>query len=786
MISYLDDLNNVQRQAVEYCDGPSLVIASAGSGKTRVLTYKIAHLLSLGYEPWSIMALTFTNKAANVMKERIDKLVGEGSSKSLWMGTFHSVFLRILRYEHESIGFQSNFTIYDQSDSESLLKTIIKAEKLDDKIYKASSVLNRISMAKSRLISSAQYISNPRFVNNDMADKMPEIGNIYQKYSERCRLANAMDFDDILFFTFTLFRDNPDILKRYATRFKYLLVDEYQDTNFAQHVIVNQLASIHKRLCVVGDDAQSIYSFRGASISNILKFHEVYPDYKLFKLEQNYRSTKNIVNAANSVISKNEFKIEKNAFSDNEGGSLISVYETASDMEEGYAVANKIKYLHDKDHLDFSSFAILYRTNSQSRILEEALRKMEFPYVIYGGLSFYKRKEVKDVIAYLRLVVNHNDEEAFRRILNYPARGIGNTTLQKIIAAAADSGKSVWSVISDSNEKELAINKSTWAKIQAFRGMIEDFTEMSVTHNAYEVGREVIIKSGISNDLYNDMSTEGKARQENLEELVNAMHSFVESKVEEGNDNLSLVDYLSEVSLLSDVDEEKDGADNSIKLMTIHSAKGLEFHTVFIVGLEEDLFPSAMSKSTPREIEEERRLFYVAITRAEKNCFISYAKSRFRFGKTEFAAPSRFLYEIDRNYLTVNKSTGYQPKKRTLSNDDIVLPWKKDTKHAGGSTYSREYKPIYTPANPSPNLRKLKPVDKKDNPFNSTTASHVGNITSSNKYGLSVGDAILHERFGKGVVENIEGTDDSCKATVAFENMGRKQLLLKFAHFKKI
>lgn len=787
--SYLNDLNDVQRQAVEYCDGPELVIASAGSGKTRVLTYKIAHLLNLGYQPWSIMALTFTNKAANVMKERIDKLIGEGSSKALWMGTFHSVFLRILRIEHEAIGFSGNFTIYDQSDSESLIKTIIKEENLDEKVYKPSLVLSRIGMAKSKLIASLRYYSDPQVARLDAADNIPAVGKIYKIYAERCKTANAMDFDDILFFTFILFKEHPEILKKHASRFQFVLVDEYQDTNFAQHAIVYQLTSINRKLCVVGDDAQSIYSFRGASIGNILKFNEVYPDYKLFKLEQNYRSTQNIVNAANSVIEKNKFRIEKNAFSDNEGGKPISIYETASDQEEGFSVVNKIKILHEKEHLDFNSFAILYRTNSQSRVFEEALRKNNLPYIIYGGLSFYKRKEIKDVIAYFRLVVNHDDEEAFKRIVNYPARGIGKTTLSKIIDCANYAQKSMWNVIDQPHSYGLNVSKGTLAKLKEFKDLIDGFSQLAKEKNAYELGREIIIKSGISQDLYSDMSEEGKTRQENLEELVSAMSTFLQDKIEEGDEHRSLVDYLSEVSLMSDVDATDDEQKDSVKLMTVHSAKGLEFHTVFIVGMEEDLFPSKRSNS-PKEIEEERRLFYVAITRAEKYCFISYAKSRYRFGNVEFAVPSRFIHEIDSQFVSKSKgvSSGYTSKKKTTRFDSIFSSFEK--KKYGDTSYSQNDEPCinepYASSSTPTKNQKLKRVTTSDNPFNSTTASHTELTAMNNVYGISVGDRISHTRFGCGTVVKIEGSDENCKATVQFDNLGTKQLLLKFAKFVKL
>ena len=781
--SYLNDLNDVQRKAVEYCDGPELVIASAGSGKTRVLTYKIAHLLNIGYQPWNIMALTFTNKAANVMKERIDKLIGDGSSKALWMGTFHSVFLRILRIEHEAIGFNTNFTIYDQTDSESLIKAIIKEEGLDEKVYKPSLVLSKISMAKSRLVSPEKYTNDQQGRNADSEQNVPFIHKIYKAYAERCRKANAMDFDDILLFTFLLFRDHPDILNKYATRFQFLLVDEYQDTNFAQHAIVFQLTSVHKKLCVVGDDAQSIYSFRGASISNILKFNETYPDYKIFKLEQNYRSTQCIVNAANSVIAKNQFRIEKNAFSDNESGTPVSIYETSSDQEEGYSVINKIKLLHDNEHLDFNSFAILYRTNAQSRIFEEALRKNNIPYVIYGGLSFYKRKEIKDVIAYFRLVVNHDDEEAFKRIVNYPARGIGKTTLAKLIDCANFAQKSVWEVIKQPEEYGLKVSKGTLNKLNDFKVLIDGFSLLASEKDAFEVGREIIIQAGISTDLYSDMSEEGKVRQENLEELVNALSNFRQDKIEEGDEHVSLVDYLSEVSLMSDVDAADDDNNEAVKLMTVHSAKGLEFHTVFIVGLEEDLFPSKRT-NTQKEIEEERRLFYVAVTRAEKYCFISYAKARYRYGNMEFSVPSRFIHEIDNRFVSKSKGVGkgYESKRKANRFDRLF----ESSSFFQHPRNSREQDHLHDNKPKQQVPDRLIPLKNTDNPFKSTTASHTETVTTNNKYGISLGDRIKHERFGFGTILKIEGNDENCKATVNFDVVGTKQLLLKFAKFTKV
>lgn len=771
---YLDDLNEMQRKAVEYCDGPSLVIASAGSGKTRVLTYKIAHLLQLGYKPWSIMALTFTNKAASVMKERIDKLIGEGSSKNIWMGTFHSVFLRILRYECPSIGFDNNFTIYDQGSSETLVKTIIKEEGLDDKVYNYKSIAAKISNLKSRLVTPLQYQGNAEYMRQDSIAKIPHFSKIYTRYFDRCRLANAMDFDDILLYTFLLFKENPEIQAKYAERFQFVLVDEYQDTNYAQHVIVNQLTYVHRKLCVVGDDAQSIYSFRGASINNILKFNQVYPEYKLFKLEQNYRSTQTIVKAANSVISKNEHRIDKVAFSDNETGDKINLYEATSDIEEGYYVINRIAFLHENEHLDFSSFAILYRTNSQSRVFEEALRKKAYPYIVYGGLSFYQRKEIKDIISYFRLVANHNDEDAFRRVINYPKRGIGSTSVTKIMECAVSSNSSVWDVVSDLEHYDTKISKGTLIRISEFKDMIEHFSNLLNDNNIYEIAKVILQESGIMRELYADMTIEGKARQENMEELVSAISTFVQTRIEEGNPNISLLDYLSEVSLLSDIDETED-KDNCVKLMTVHSAKGLEFNTVFVVGMEENLFPS-IRNNTQREIEEERRLFYVAITRAEKRCFISYATSRYRYGKQEFSTVSRFVDELDKNYLRA-----YVPKqnisKSRRDNDGLPeLSWLKRYKER--QITQQPDKTIVSPRRPSPFQKRLEqPV---------TTASHTNEVQHNAIYGLSVGDYILHDRFGKGLIEKLEGDDIQCKALVDFDELGKKQLLLKFARFKKL
>jgi DNA helicase-2/ATP-dependent DNA helicase PcrA len=651
MTNYIDELNESQRAAVLYNEGPSLVIAGAGSGKTRVLTYKIAYLLEKGYEPWSILALTFTNKAAREMKARIAKQVGEQSARYLWMGTFHSVFSRILRVEAELIGFTSNFTIYDTSDSKSLIRSIIKEMQLDEKTYKPGSVQGQISNAKNHLVSPDAYAVNRELTEHDNACKMPAIRDIYRRYWDRCRQAGAMDFDDLLFYTFLLFRDHPEILSKYQNQFKYILVDEYQDTNFAQHSIVLQLSKLHQKVCVVGDDAQSIYSFRGANIDNILKFTKLYQNTQVFKLEQNYRSTQTIVRAANSLIEKNREQIRKEVFSEKSQGEPIGVYQAYSDTEEGDIVSNKIMELRMSKSYSYDDFAILYRTNAQSRIFEEALRKRNLPYKIYGGLSFYQRKEIKDVIAYFRLVTNPNDEEAFKRIINYPARGIGDTTVGKIIEAANNFSVSLWDVICNPLQFALNINKGTHTKLQGFRELIENFSRAVSEKNAYEMATSIVKEAGIVNEIYQDRTPENLSRQENIEELVNGIHDFCAMREEEGNANIALPDFLSEVSLLSDQDTDKSGDEAKITLMTIHSAKGLEFRNVFVVGLEENLFPSSMAGDSPRAMEEERRLFYVAITRAEDHCFLSFAKSRFRYGKMEFANPSRFLRDIDPSFL---------------------------------------------------------------------------------------------------------------------------------------
>ena len=781
--NYIDELNESQCAAVTYNDGPSLVIAGAGSGKTRVLTYKIAYLLEQenGYNPWNILALTFTNKAAREMKERIARQVGMERARYLWMGTFHSIFSRILRAEATFIGFTSQFTIYDTADSKSLLRSIIKEMGLDEKTYKPGVVQARISNAKNHLVSPAGYANNKEAYEGDRAAKVPALRDIYQRYWERCRQADAMDFDDLLFYTFLLFRDHPEVLARYQEQFRYILVDEYQDTNFAQHSIVLQLAKNHQHVCVVGDDAQSIYSFRGADIDNILYFTKVYPDTKVFKLEQNYRSTQTIVRAANSLIEKNQWQIRKEVFSEKEKGEAIGVYQAYSDVEEGDIVVNKIAELRREKRYAYSDFAILYRTNAQSRIFEEAMRKRSMPYRIYGGLSFYQRKEIKDVIAYFRLIVNPNDEEAFKRIINYPARGIGDTTVGKIIAAATGHNVSLWTVLCEPLAYGLNFNKGTVGKLQAFRELISAFITDAAEKNAYEIGADIIRQSGIINDVCQDNSPENLSRKENIEELVNGMSDFCAQRQEEGKPNVLLGDFLSEVSLLTDQDSDKDGDDEKITLMTVHSAKGLEFKNVFVVGMEENLFPSGMVGDSPRALEEERRLFYVAITRAEEHCFLSYAKTRFRYGKMEFGSPSRFLKDIDIRFLRLPQDAGMfrrveeEAAAFRRENARGFAPDREDAPYGGKERVSvRPKQQIIAPTVP----RNLKRVAPSANTA-STSPSAGGSANC-----VQQGQLIEHERFGLGEVLKVEGEGDNAKATIRFKNAGDKQLLLRFARFK--
>lgn len=785
MPDYIEELNESQRAAVLYGEGPSLVIAGAGSGKTRVLTYKIAYLLENGYNPWNILALTFTNKAAREMKERIARQVGEQRARYLWMGTFHSVFSRILRAEASHIGFTSQFTIYDSADSKSLLRSIIKEMGLDEKTYKPGSVQARISNAKNHLVSPSGYAANKEAYEADAAAKMPAIRDIYSRYWERCRQAGAMDFDDLLVYTYILFRDFPEVLARYREQFRYVLVDEYQDTNYAQHSIVLQLTKENQRVCVVGDDAQSIYSFRGADIDNILYFTKIYPDTKVFKLEQNYRSTQTIVRAANSLIEKNERQIPKEVFSEKERGEAIGVFQAYSDVEEGDIVTNKIAQLRREHDYGYSDFAILYRTNAQSRVFEEALRKRSMPYKIYGGLSFYQRKEIKDIIAYFRLVVNPNDEEAFKRIINYPARGIGDTTVGKIIKAATDNNVSLWTVLCEPITYGLTINKNTHTKLQGFRELIEQFMTEVAEKNAYEIGTAIIRQSGIINDVCQDNSPENLSRKENIEELVNGMNDFCAMRQEEGNTNVSLIDFLSEVSLLTDQDSDKEGDGEKVTLMTVHSAKGLEFRNVFVVGLEENLFPSGMAGDSPRAMEEERRLFYVAITRAEEHCFLSFAKTRFRYGKMEFGSPSRFLRDIDTRFLQL-------PQEAALgrSVDEGAGRFRREMEEG----YSRRPSAERFSARPSADRpQRERPKEQIIGPTVPRNLKRVSGTTVSPSAapgagitGVQPGQTIEHERFGIGQVIRVEGSGDNAKATIHFRNAGDKQLLLRFARFKVI
>jgi DNA helicase-2/ATP-dependent DNA helicase PcrA len=776
--SMLEGFNPGQKAAVEYCDGPSLVIAGAGSGKTRVLTYKVAYLIKqLGYKPWSILALTFTNKAANEMKARIAAQVGNELARYVWMGTFHSVFLRILRVEHEAIGFGNNFTVYDTADSKSLLKAIIKEMQLDDKLYKPGDVLNRISNAKNQLVDAQEYKNNPSNLQLDARERMPKFAEVFVRYEERCRSAQAMDFDDILLYTYRLFDQHPDVLDRYEQRFRYILVDEYQDTNFAQHRIVWQLSQKHQHVCVVGDDAQSIYSFRGANIDNILTFRNLYQDVRLFKLEQNYRSTQTIVNAANSLIAKNSRQIHKEVFSDKEAGDKLHLFEAYSDKQEGEIVVRCIKDIIRKEKCAYSDFAILYRTNAQSRIFEDELRLNNLPYKIYGGLSFYQRKEIKDIIAYFRLAVNPNDEEALKRVINYPARGIGNTTLNKIVETANRNRVSLWDVLLHPDKLGLSVSGATLTRLIKFRDMILHFQQMAENDAADKAGVAIVKESGIINDIYQDSSPENLSRQENVNELVNGLDDFVQSRQEEDNHNVSISDYLSEVSLLSEVDTDKGDSEEKITLMTVHSAKGLEFNTVFVVGLEENLFPSQMGSGSLREMEEERRLFYVAITRAKAHCFLTYAKSRYRYGKMEFGNPSRFLRDIDRCYIESGKGNS-KPVNR-----DVELPWGRKSSTDVFSSYRTTQAPSTSrPTSPSS-------ASSRPSSYSPTSSSRPSSSSSSSSQAspsapptnLQCGTRIRHDRFGLGNIIAVSGSGDGMKVTVQFDNAGQKVLLVKYA-----
>ena len=809
-------LNESQRKAVEYCDGPQLVIAGAGSGKTRVLTYKIAYLLEQGMKPWNVLALTFTNKAANEMKQRIATLVGQDAASRLQMGTFHSVFSRVLRVEAERIGFNANYTIYDEADSRSLIKSLVKEMGLDDKVYKPSTVHNLISMAKNHLISASEYVADNEVRQRDSYAKVPETGRIFLAYEQRCRQANAMDFDDLLVMTYRLLLANEDVLLKYQQRFQYILVDEYQDTNYAQQQIVLLLSREHQRVCVVGDDAQSIYAFRGANIDNILNFQQIYPATKLFKLEQNYRSTQRIVQAANSLIKKNERQIPKDVYSRNDEGEKLVLKMAYSDKEEAAIVCKDIKAIRRKEKGEFSDFAILYRTNSQSRTFEEEMRREGIPYRIYGGLSFYQRKEIKDIIAYFRLVCNPDDEEAMKRIVNYPARGIGNTTVQKIGEAASRCAVSYWQVVSHPQQYGLDVNKGTLAKLQAFMAMMGGFMAKLRTTDAYELGREIIRESGISADLFAGNDPDDISRQQNLEEFMSGLQEFVDTRREEGREaEVYLPDFLQEVSLLTDLDSD-DGSESRVLLMTIHAAKGLEFPTVFVVGMEENIFPSPMSCNSIRELEEERRLLYVAITRAERHCILTCAKNRWRYGKMEFDTPSRFLKDIDPALMTVEGGTekGDYEHNRSYtgtrewsggSGGRQGSSWRMQNSRPVASQFMADQKPkVTSPRRPEAavdpftesfkrqlaasggNMRRVSDALRNGGRAmpsgNAGNAGNTGNAASGSP-ALAEGMTIEHQRFGVGTVVKVEGTGENTKATVDFRNVGTKQLLLKFARF---
>lgn len=771
-MKFLDELNDSQREAVEFSDGASLIIAGAGSGKTRVLTYKIAYLLKKGLAPSSILALTFTNKAAREMKNRIAELVGERIARYLWMGTFHSVFSRILRAEADKLGFTKNFTIYDSSDSNSLIKSIIKGMKLDEKIYRPGFVHSRISAAKNNLITPGAYAGNADMVRSDMHARVPRLHEVYKIYTEKCKQADAMDFDDLLLQTNILFRDFPEVLQKYREHFNYILVDEYQDTNYAQYLIIKKLSEQHERICVVGDDAQSIYSFRGANIDNILQFKNNYQSTQVFKLERNYRSTQTIVNAANSLIDKNEHRIPKTVYSEKAEGEKIKVMQLYSDFEEGAVVAEYIKDLKESENYLYQQIAVLYRTNAQSRVLEDQLRKSLIPYRIYGGLSFYQRKEIKDVIAYCRLVCNPSDEEALKRIINTPARGIGDTTVNKVLECALLHGVTAWEVMGDILKYNLQVNAGTATKLTKFREMIRVFAEQREVLDAYQLVDTIIKTTGIISDTYTDNSPESMSRRENVQELLNAIHEFCEIKTNNNEPSL-LVDFLAEVSLLTDQDTDKNADEDKVTMMTVHAAKGLEFKVVFVVGMEEELFPSTFAMDSARELEEERRLFYVAITRAEERCFITYAKSRFKNGQVNFANPSRFIKDIDPAYL--DHPADYQVKSKSsfFDDDDDFQGGFRSFGHRAQRTYTpkQSYQQPEIPSMPPPSPKKL----TKIRPGGHAVSDE--NFTPT----IPVGKFVKHQLFGIGKVLSVSMTGANEKADIDFGEKGVKSLLLKFA-----
>ncbi|MGV8827640.1 MAG: ATP-dependent helicase [Breznakibacter sp.] len=760
MHQLIETLNEAQRNAVMATEGPALVIAGAGSGKTRVLTLRIAHLLQKGVKPWRILSLTFTNKAAREMKERIATVVGQEKASQLWMGTFHSIFARILRLEAAKLGYPQSFTIYDTQDSKNLLKSIIKNMKLSDKEYKTGDVLSAISSAKNDLVTPAAYARDTNRIANDRASRRTLIYEIYAKYMQECYKSGVMDFDDLLLNTNILFRDHPDVLLKYQNHFDYILVDEYQDTNFSQYLIVKKLAEGHKNVCVVGDDAQSIYSFRGAKIENILNFRNDYPGYHLFKLEQNYRSTQTIVEAANSIIAKNEGQIQKNVFSKNDQGEKIRVIKAHSDLEEALIVTNDIAQRKAMEQYEYKDFAILYRTNAQSRTFEEALRKRNQPYKIYGGLAFYQRKEIKDLISYFRVTVNPNDRESLKRIINFPARGIGNTTLEKLEAFSDASGRSIWEVMTNPLIAQSGMNAGTLKKLNGFIGLIAGFHAQMETLNGYEFAAEVVSKSGLMREFTDDKSIEGQGRLENINELLSGIKEFTESRQEQGLPT-TITSFLEEVSLLTDMDNEKPEDQNRVTLMTIHASKGLEFKNVYIVGVEEELFPSGRSLNDPKAMEEERRLFYVALTRAEHHATISYTRSRFKFGEQTFCRPSRFISELDSAFIEIKESD-----KSEINKENRTRP----TGFSSSSPASRmgAQKPMIK-LNPQGSLEKKPPVSLN---------------YGSSETALTVGCRVMHDRFGIGEVLAFEGNMPDTKVTILFQNTGKKQLLMKFAKLK--
>lgn len=786
MDTLLKSLNPNQLAAVEYTDGPELIIAGAGSGKTRVLTYKVAYLLQKGLAPWSILALTFTNKAAREMKSRVAELVGEDRARYLNMGTFHSVFLRILRAEAEAVGLQRNFSIYDDGDSRGVVNSIIKEMQLDDKQYKASAILGRIGAAKNSLVTPEVYMSDPHLMERDKVSSMPKLGQIYAMYAARCKAANAVDFDDMLLFTYKLFAENPQIAKKYAERFCYVLVDEYQDTNYAQQAILTLLTKEQRNICVVGDDAQSIYAFRGANIDNILKFQSIYEGARLFKLEQNYRSTQTIVKAANSVIVNNQRQIRKEVFSENGDGEKVHLNIAYSDKEEASVVCNEIRRLHNRYGVAYRDIAVLYRTNAQSRLFEEELRRQDTPYRIYGGMSFYQHKEIKDVIAYFRLVANPNDEEALKRVINYPKRGIGDTTISKLIAASRACNVSLWDVVGNPSMYNAGVSAGTEKKVLGFYYLIDEFIRDNRTVDAYGLGKEILEKSGLKFELAADKSVEGAERQENIEEFMSGLHDFVDTKREEGyEDEVYIANFLQEVALLTDSDEENDddndaSSNERVPLMTIHASKGLEFNSVFIVGLEENIFPSPRSCSSVRELEEERRLLYVAITRAEQRCFLSCAKSRYQYGSMMFNEPSRFLKEIDKQYLVVEGNVaGFKSSERQ--------PQPFQSRPQSQSFQSRPQSQPYHEApqrNPFQStmpsgFRRVQPVSQRFQTSASTQRMQAS--ASSQRQTIHAGARVEHQRFGLGTVVAVEGVGENEKATIEFQNAGTKTLLMKFA-----